>query len=273
MQVPVELQDEIIDHLGLDERTLKQCALVCRSWVNRSRFHLFVRVRVGEHTGPRLLELMDSPQCTVASHVKSLTLTESSGQRWRWLSKGLERLLPVMKLQSLTLQNICWKALDLALLEVIGASCDSLINLHLSHVYFQSFADFLSFISAFPSLKGLVLSVVWYGSSDFDEPQSFSSSRHVLTYPQLETVDLNHCPLDHRMWTWLKRVSQAGVHTVQFWDIAESELGSVNRLLEMLGDSLQHTGLSLARPSRDRGTSHLSSHYLIQSLMIFSLTG
>lgn len=250
MQVPVELQDEIIDQLGLDETALKECARVCRSWVYRARYHLFKKIRVGEHTGPRLLELMDSPHCTIASHIRSLTLTESSGQRYKWLDKGLPRLLPVMRLQSLTLQNIFWQTIDPALLQIIEGFSHTIEILHLSYVYFQTFDDFVAFLGAFPCLRKLVLSVLWCGGADL-EPSL--KNHHISASPQLEVVDLNHCPLDSRVFAWLRSAAQSSVHTVQFWDIAETEFDAINRLLEALGLSLKHAGFSMGKPSRGAG--------------------
>ncbi|PSR70811.1 hypothetical protein PHLCEN_2v13309 [Hermanssonia centrifuga] len=43
---PVELTDNIIDQLYTDKATLSSCTLVSRSWLSRSRHHLFAKVQV-----------------------------------------------------------------------------------------------------------------------------------------------------------------------------------------------------------------------------------
>lgn len=42
--LPPELFDHIVDHLHLEYTTLKTCCLVSKSWVPRTRRHLFARV-------------------------------------------------------------------------------------------------------------------------------------------------------------------------------------------------------------------------------------
>lgn len=46
-QLPPELVDEVIDKLSDDITALKTCTTVCRTWISRSRFHLFSTLRVG----------------------------------------------------------------------------------------------------------------------------------------------------------------------------------------------------------------------------------
>lgn len=46
LSIPPELHDQTIDHLCDDKSALRSCALVCRSWLPRSRLHLFQSVRL-----------------------------------------------------------------------------------------------------------------------------------------------------------------------------------------------------------------------------------
>ncbi|EMD34656.1 hypothetical protein CERSUDRAFT_107279 [Gelatoporia subvermispora B] len=74
-QLPQELWEGIIDHLGspLDRQSVLSCALVCRAWLPRSRFHLFntVYLRTPRQIR-RLEEVMDE-----GPHLKPL-VTEIS---------------------------------------------------------------------------------------------------------------------------------------------------------------------------------------------------
>ena len=45
-RVPVEVAERIINFLALDVKTLRSCALACRSWNPRSCYHLFYSVAV-----------------------------------------------------------------------------------------------------------------------------------------------------------------------------------------------------------------------------------
>ena len=76
-RVPVELAEAIIDDLGSEGRgvdyhlrTLRSCALVCKTWLPRSRYHLFRSVHIETalqfknictsfHTSPSLQSLVE----------------------------------------------------------------------------------------------------------------------------------------------------------------------------------------------------------------------
>ncbi|KAJ7690056.1 hypothetical protein B0H17DRAFT_595144 [Mycena rosella] len=44
--IPPEIVDAVIDHLASNPRTLRKCCLVARSWLPRSRSHLFRRIAI-----------------------------------------------------------------------------------------------------------------------------------------------------------------------------------------------------------------------------------
>ena len=45
-RVPIEVAENMIDHLVNDNRTLRQCALVCKPWSVRSRFNIWRKITV-----------------------------------------------------------------------------------------------------------------------------------------------------------------------------------------------------------------------------------
>ncbi|KAI0752081.1 WD40-repeat-containing domain protein [Fomes fomentarius] len=77
---PPEIEDRIIDQLHHDVRALRRCALTCRGWLPRSRYHLFVAVRVARR------EQLDSffsfvTQFThLPARVHSITISAKAGQ-------------------------------------------------------------------------------------------------------------------------------------------------------------------------------------------------
>ncbi|KAJ7026643.1 hypothetical protein C8F04DRAFT_963479, partial [Mycena alexandri] len=50
-----ELTDQVIDHLHADATSLRNCALVARSWVPASQFHIFFSVNIKHDAACRLL--------------------------------------------------------------------------------------------------------------------------------------------------------------------------------------------------------------------------
>ncbi|KAJ6551406.1 hypothetical protein B0H19DRAFT_1378147 [Mycena capillaripes] len=73
IQLPQELFEEILDHLAGDPVSLKACSLVCRSWVPRSRSHLFETCTLAPDNILLFRELLRSPNnCTFVRHVHSV---------------------------------------------------------------------------------------------------------------------------------------------------------------------------------------------------------
>ena len=62
-ELPTELTDAIIDHLHDDKPTLLDCSLVCSSWLESSRYHLFRSIRIrGDDPGrgyPEFIAFID----------------------------------------------------------------------------------------------------------------------------------------------------------------------------------------------------------------------
>lgn len=76
-----EIFDTIIDYARDDRRCMSTCALVCRSWITRSRFHLFETIYLKRgptvHNGGNFtsfLRLLDSPHSSFVPHVLSVSL-------------------------------------------------------------------------------------------------------------------------------------------------------------------------------------------------------
>ena len=73
-RVPVEVGERIINFLALDVETLRSCALACRSWNSRSRYHLFYSVRVSHHRSPDELVQLFRTHPEIPSFVYSVTV-------------------------------------------------------------------------------------------------------------------------------------------------------------------------------------------------------
>jgi hypothetical protein len=72
--LPQELFDNIIDHTHDDPSTLKDCALVCWSWLPSSRYHRFHRVslRVGKKACSDNADALDDDNADAASDCERL---------------------------------------------------------------------------------------------------------------------------------------------------------------------------------------------------------
>lgn len=57
-RLPLELWDEIIDHLQNDFDALRACSLTCKAWVPRARYNLFWTVHVGPNSYKGLMSVL-----------------------------------------------------------------------------------------------------------------------------------------------------------------------------------------------------------------------
>ncbi|KAF7332905.1 hypothetical protein MVEN_02396000 [Mycena venus] len=77
LALPHELWDAILDHLHDDRAALRAAALVCRTWVPTTRFHLFEDISLSPKCTARaacLNALLMSPYATIAPAVRKLAL-------------------------------------------------------------------------------------------------------------------------------------------------------------------------------------------------------
>lgn len=72
--LPAEVQDLIIDRVAPDARTLRHCALVCRTWHPRSSLHLFSTISVKSHGAFRTLLALAEADCTWLAYTTILRL-------------------------------------------------------------------------------------------------------------------------------------------------------------------------------------------------------
>lgn len=78
--LPRELCDAIIDHLHANPAALRACALVCRTWVPASRYHLFEGIFLSQKCAlraARLNALLASPRGTIAPAVRALSFPDA----------------------------------------------------------------------------------------------------------------------------------------------------------------------------------------------------
>jgi hypothetical protein len=77
---PSETFDEIIDHLHPDKAALATCALVCRSWLPSSRYHLFAEVNIVLENGDnvaRFLQLLAFPK-SIAPFIRKVNVLDGT---------------------------------------------------------------------------------------------------------------------------------------------------------------------------------------------------
>ncbi|KAJ3480962.1 hypothetical protein NLI96_g7987 [Meripilus lineatus] len=154
-QLPTEICEEIISSLDtcFDQSTLWACALVCRSWLPRSRVQLYQSARVGGERIHKFLDMvMMYPHLGV--NVKQLDLEkyrEDSTDIYRFFSDIIP-LLP--NITSLSYDSLPIPYFHLPL---FSSGLPSLISLTLWNIKADSFGDFVRFVSFHKHLKELTI--------------------------------------------------------------------------------------------------------------------
>ncbi|KAI0754009.1 hypothetical protein C8Q80DRAFT_1265732 [Daedaleopsis nitida] len=195
--VPTEIWDKIIDLVVLDSnteairdprtyaRTMRTCALVCRTWHPRAHHNLYSRVCITEttpggsstRTGAGTVTGTGSGAGQLAQYMRTIAsqphLADAASEwyivpkppdvddapaRIAWMTAWMGAL-PRRALRRMTLEDIDWRYPS-ALFTQTLALCprgSGLRELHLRRVAFESGADLLRLLCRLPGLAGLSL--------------------------------------------------------------------------------------------------------------------
>jgi hypothetical protein len=172
---PPELVDAVIDQIHQDVRindgeeqylasercrriTLDACSLVSKSWLPRSRYHIFKSVRLRRRSSMRILAfltLLQAPLSTIALYVRQLHLEEDSGQtknEVRWVNAVLPQLTVLSALKSL---YVCWARFDVLKTEDMINFLNSFQQLKKLDFHQCKFATYMQLIRALSASRGL----------------------------------------------------------------------------------------------------------------------
>ncbi|KAL4247518.1 hypothetical protein ABKN59_008572 [Abortiporus biennis] len=162
IQLPQELQDEIIDCLEGDITSLKNASLTCRRWLTRTRYHLFSSVSldggcsVCTTTGQKPVDAISAPTPSLrkrsffVQHGREVAIGNPTFS-WAWPESRIislqESLLyfihPAPKhLKQLTLFQIDWKGVV--------------------HLAFGDINELVILVAALPRVVELRLDAVWW---------------------------------------------------------------------------------------------------------------
>jgi hypothetical protein len=278
MNLPQELFDIIIDGLNGSLWALRNCSLVCRSWVHSSRRHLFRRIalvpphsRHISHRGvceshcQRLHRiLLGSPH--IATYIRELKVFE--GQEWMnraWI--GLDQTLPLVlgllgDLTKIELYRLDWEILPQELrqsiCQVLGLP--SMTSVEIERSDFGSMDDICSFLSHAEGLTSLSLSdinikhrslahgdtkhgVVGKGQGDRSNHQRW----HLLDL-RLNLAGCLRSDGCSKFVNWLLGSQSPSdvlhIRTLHVSHYRQSHVHAVNKLLYAIGSSLRHFQLN-----------------------------
>ena len=162
--LPPEILDLIVDNLHDQLVTLKACCLVSKSWVPRSRSHIFAHIELSLRFIRSWMKAFPDPSNTPIHHTRNLHL------RIRNLGvlpiKVCARICSFRRIQELSVSNFGWGELhSVSFVQLRGLS-PTLKSLHLSTSAGTPISDIVYLICSFPSLKDLSLHSVRESDTD-----------------------------------------------------------------------------------------------------------
>jgi hypothetical protein len=161
--LPPEILDLIVDHLYDEPKTLKACCTVSKSWVSRTRRHLFADIEFHDARSPvgSWMKTFPDPSNTPAHHTRRLAIYEPpiitiDAAAW---------IRAFRRVKELEVNALGWDNGDGSLAHLHGLS--PIINaLHIVHHSLPP-SEVFNLICSFPSLENLVL--LSFAHSDTNE--------------------------------------------------------------------------------------------------------
>ena len=155
LSLPPEILDLIVDHLHDEPTTLKACCLVSKSWVWRTRWHLFFHVEfnTAESSFEKWMKVFQEPSNSPAHHTRTLSIfgpevvAAASADRRAWIH-------PFRHITTLSVDMKDTPGVSLVHLHGLSPT---LISLGLFHPTIPP-SEVINLICSFPLLEDLYLS-------------------------------------------------------------------------------------------------------------------
>ncbi|KAG6829955.1 hypothetical protein H0H92_002859 [Tricholoma furcatifolium] len=181
--LPIELENEIMEHLRGDRKSLASCSLVCSRWSDRAReifFSGFTATIPNTHKPefqPRLttlLEILETSNSQLGRYIRRLRIFGPEDTELHTLfSESMEKLLPHLRhIIELTLKDITWGQVSQETKAQI-LSLPNLACLHWRNTIFDHPHELLLFSGNFFKLERLSICGVEVTHMD-DSPSKFS---------------------------------------------------------------------------------------------------
>ncbi|KAJ7750422.1 hypothetical protein DFH07DRAFT_827686 [Mycena maculata] len=245
--MPQEIIDMVIDnvadspsHSFKDKRTLAACALVCRSWLPRTRHHLFDDITLNRSIAS-FAALLRSEHCTFAPYVRNIsafrTFMDPSDHHFDKIGKDLKRLTNVRTLMLDGMFHACAPWTDF----MCGFKHVTELYLHF-HLTGNSNCV-LGMIHMLPALRRLeanpISPVVFWNSLRPPPPFIDIAPPHLTPPPHLHSIRTGGDSARHILtWLeWFDRLSQ--IDHLELSPIPGEDKESVLELLRRMGSSLQ----------------------------------
>ena len=236
-QFPIEIEENIIDHLSSRPSALLNCTLTCRRWLPRARFRLLYAVCIKSRAGLASLccFLERNPHCQ--TWIRSVTMAPSVEEETLMLSgifpiPLLSPRLPNLRRWEIRdgMTRICSEERSLCfnkatLIQLLYSSF-SIDELSLKALRFTSAAEILRLAGSFPKLRCLVWDNVGFNlkRSKLSVADTLFARNHL---PGLTAMDVSPHRLPWMRFAWYLYITRFAVqHWTRYHPIDAYHLGS-----------------------------------------------
>lgn len=284
-RLPIEVLERVIDICSEEAETyntrysyLRSFALTCRSWLPRSRFHLFSVLYIQDES--RLLSFMilrrQAP--TISSYVRDLNIygppndapTPNDPKKTKakpWVHLVPLKLGPVLRdLETITLDSVDIMAVHSTFYQALSLF-RSTKQLILSGVNFPTFDQFARLVLVFPNLSSLRVGVpdplIWK-DREFDAKLVGAGRSHRLRLSLLSCVSVSSSVLED-MVSWLKITpcmqTLGSISLSGRWALSSEGADAFQSLLENCGGSVLRFEFTLFESTIKNTSLVLHTHY------------
>lgn len=109
--IPVEICEMIIDHLRDEKAALRNCSLVCKTWLPSARFHIFQKLELAPWCIEKVLATICAEGSTIPAQVRHLDIHHED-EMADFYRSTLLRLPPLINIRSISLYSLNWATLD-----------------------------------------------------------------------------------------------------------------------------------------------------------------
>jgi hypothetical protein len=239
-RIPAELTDRIIDFLHSDKKTLATCALVCKSWIPSSRFHLFEKLHINHETTRTFMDLLQSNNSTIEKYAQTLWIL--NWKRMVQLAPYLDRFLAFKSLVITGTQS------DMK--ETHADLClwfHGITNLDVMSFQFTNTNCFSRFLDAFPLLELLRINLSGLSHHFPDDAQSSTISLPLR-------IRVLHMAISSSMLPFLLNIHFPPLAELMLCRVSTNDLLDIDHWLRSLPPTLR--ALSI------RFSSHTSKHVM-----------
>jgi hypothetical protein len=243
--IPNEVTDVIVDFLHDDIKALGTCCLISRAFIPSSRYHLYKELTLDDKSSRELLGILSSPFCTIIPFVH--TLCVKLLPRWpdeTWKKTTIPQLRKLSNARTLHLcgEPLGWKRHA----SKIGADLLPLFawltELKITTGRFESFAQFVDVLCAWPSLECLYIGQVDLLTPSFPAP----TLQHHRLATNIRFLHIRDLPeLDRFLSFLLLYEAELSIHTLVLTTYTIFNIPLINTFLRALGPALKTLTLSM----------------------------